>query len=91
MQGLAGLLGDAEIEQVVREMRTGQELRGEIRDAARIRAAVVFHALDRARKSRSRTVSASANVEIVLRRRGLEPAHLRNEGCRGMPARFRRC
>ena len=75
-QGLAGLIDDAEVEQVVREMRTGQELRGEIRDAARIRPPVVFHALDRTPKEPFACGQRKRNVEIMLRRRSFEPAHL---------------
>ena len=58
--GPRGRFGDAEIEQVVTEMRAGQIFRGEISNAAGIRAAIGFHALDGALKRRSRTARASA-------------------------------
>jgi hypothetical protein len=46
VQGLARRLGDAEIEQVVCEMRAGQILCGEIGNPTGVRAAIIFQALD---------------------------------------------
>ena len=74
-QGLARWLGDAEIEQVVREMRAGQILRGEISDATGVRAAIVFHALDSALEEAVADGQGERDVEIVFRRDGLKPAH----------------
>jgi hypothetical protein len=76
MQGLAARIGDAEIEQVVREMRSGQKLRGEIRDAARIASPVVFHAFDGALEEPLACGQRKRDIEIMFRRGSLEPAHL---------------
>ena len=71
--------GDAEVEQIVREMRPEQELRGEIRHAPRIGAAVVFHARDAALEKPVAHGQRERDVEIVLRRGGFEPAHAADE------------
>ena len=75
MQRLAGWLGDAEVKQVVREMRTRQKFRGEIPDAARIRPAVIFHARDRVLEEPFADGQRKREIEVMLRRRSFEPTH----------------
>src|SRR4029453_14742699 len=69
-QGLARRLGDAEVEQVVREMRSGQIFRGEIRDTARVGSPVVLPARDSALEESVAHGQREREVEIVLRRGG---------------------
>ena len=71
--------GDAEVEQIVREMRPGQELRGEIRHASRVGSAVVFHARDRALEKPVAHGERERDIEVVFRRDGFEPAHAADE------------
>ena len=71
----AGGFRDAEVEQVVREMRPEQELRGEIRHAARVRSAVAFHALDRAVEKPVADRQRECEIEIVLRGEAFDSAH----------------
>ena len=75
VQGLARRLGDAEIEQVVCEMRAGQILCGEISNATGVRAAIVFHALDSVLEKAVADGQGERDVEIVFRRGGLKPTN----------------
>ena len=66
---------DAEVEQIVREMRPEQELRGEISHAPRVRSAVVFDARDRAVEEPVADGQCEREIEIVFRGNGFEAAH----------------
>ena len=66
--------GNAEIEQIVRKVWTGQIFRGEIRDAARVLSAVAGDAFDTALKDPVAHSQRERDVKIVFRRDTFEPA-----------------